>query len=156
MCKHFLLLFFSLLSLPLMAQTAGNATLVLWHRDGTTTDVALYTQPQVTFTADKLLVSSPVLNLEFPADEILRFTYKGEGTGIGTLQTEADYSREDGRLVFHNVMASDAVAVYTSGGIRVPVSLARQGSDAVLSLSQLPQGVYLLKVNGRTSKFTRP
>ena len=93
--------------------------------------------------------------MEYPKDQVLRFTYKGGLQGISTPKTEADMSRDGDRLVFHNVKASDQVAVYTAKGIRVPVRLTRNGNDAVLSLSQIPTGVYLLSVNGKTSKFTK-
>ena len=141
--------------IAMLAQTAGNATLVLHHADGTTTDIALFTQPRVTFTADKLLVMSPVLNLEYPAESVLRFTYKGEGTGIALPQNEVDYAQKDGLLVLNGVAAADCVAVYTTNGIRVPVRLIGHEGGLVLPLSSIPQGVYILSVNGRTSKFTK-
>ena len=138
------------------SQRAAAQTLVLHHADGTTTDVELYTQPRVQFQGDRVLITSPVLDMDYPKDDILRFTYKGGSLGLSTPKAEADYSREDGRLVFHNVKATDEVAVYKTNGIRVPVRLSRTGTDAVLSLSEIPSGVYLLSVNGRTSKFTKP
>ena len=137
--------------------SAMAQTLVLHHPGGTTTDVELYTQPRIEFQGDKVLITSPVLNMEYPKAEVLRFTYKGSTlTNIKASKTEADVSRDDDRLVFHHINAQDQVAVYTLNGIRVPVRLTRSGSDATLPLSQIPKGVYLLSVNGRTSKFTMP
>lgn len=153
--KKLLLIIFWLLSLPLLAQTTGNATLVLHHSDGTTTDIALFTQPRVTFTTDKLIVTSPVLNLEYPAEEILRFTYKGEGTGIVNPLTETEYSQHDGQIVFNGITSADRVALYTTNGIRVPVHLVAHGTEYVLPLKSIPQGVYILSVNGKTSKITK-
>jgi len=148
---------FSNLLLILIGSTQSFAqTLVLHHSDGTTTDVELYTQPRVEFQGDMVVITSPVLNMEYPKDEVLRFTYKGGSLGVSGPKAEADMSRDGDRLVFHNVKATDQVAVYTANGIRVPVRLQRSGSDAALTLSQIPTGVYLLSVNGRTSKFTRP
>lgn len=135
---------------------AAAQTLVLHHADGTTTDVELYTQPRIEFQNDKVLVTSTVLNMEYPKADVLRFTYKGGSLGVTTPKAEADMSRDGDRLVFHNVKGTDQVAVYTANGIRVPVRLTRSGNTATLLLSQIPTGVYLLSVNGRTSKFTRP
>ena len=137
-----------------MAQ--GNATLVLWHADGTTTDVALYLMPKVEFQNDKVIITSTVLDMEYPKENILRFSYKGNGTGITTPKTEANYSQEGDRLVFHGITSIDKVAIYTTNGIRVPVHLTAAGEGVTLSLSSIPQGVYVLSVNGKTSKFTRP
>ena len=138
------------------SQRVAAQTLVLHHADGTTTDVELYTQPLVKFQGDRVLITSPVLDMDYPKDNVLRFTYKGGSLGQSSPKAEADYSRDGDRLVFHNVKATDDVAVYRTNGIRVPVRLTVSGTDAVLPLSQIPQGVYLLSVNGRTSKFTKP
>ena len=131
-------------------------TLVLHHKDGTTTDVELYTQPRVEFQGDHVLITSTVLNMEYAKDDVLRFTYKGKPSGVTPMVRESGYRREGDCLVFHGVKQADQVAVYTSAGIRMPVRLSFSGTDAVLSLSQIPTGVYLLSVNGRTSKFTKP
>lgn len=150
-------LFCCALLLVLIGSTRAFAqTLVLHHPGGTTTDVELYTQPRVEFQGDMVVITSPVLNMEYPKDEVLRFTYKGGSLSVSGPKGDADVSHDGDRLVFHNVKPTDQVAVYTASGIRVPVHLQRSGSDAALSLSQIPTGVYLLSVNGRTSKFTRP
>ena len=145
-----------LMTMLCLGQRAMAQTLVLHHPGGTTTDVELFTQPRVEFQGDKVLITSTVLNMEYPKDQVLSFTYKGSPQGVNPPKAEADVSHDGGRLVFHGIKASDQVAFYTANGIRVPVRLIRSGSDATLTLSQIPQGVYLLSVNGRTSKFTKP
>ena len=152
--KKLLFLFFVMLSVGNSALQAQ--TLVLHHSDGTTTDVELYTQPRVEFQNDRVVITSSVLNMDYAKTDVLRFTYKGGGLGITTPKAEADMSRDGDRLVFHGIKSSDAVAVYKPNGIRVPVRLICQGTDTLLPLSQIPSGVYLLSVNGRTSKFTKP
>lgn len=144
------------LALLLVATGLRAQTLVLHHADGTTTDVELYTQPQVKFQNDRVLITSTVLNMDYPKADVLRFTYRGSEVTAVTPRAEADCRRDGDQLVFRGVKAQDQVAVYTASGIRVPVRLTRRGTDAVLPLSQIPQGVYLLSVNGRTAKFTKP
>lgn len=138
-------------------QLAMAQTLVLHHSDGTTTDVELFTQPQVTFQNDKVLITSTVLNMEYPKENVLRFTYKGgTTTSVGKLKPNADYTQKNDQIVFRGIKTADKVAVYSTNGIRVPVTLTRSGDDVALPLSAIPSGVYLLSVNGKTSKFTRP
>ena len=60
----------------------GRNTLVLWHADGTTTDVQLKLMPKVELKDDKVIITSSVLNMEYPKNDILRFTYKGNGTNV--------------------------------------------------------------------------
>ena len=148
----------AVLLLTALGQTEVSAqTLVLHHANGTTTDVELFTRPSVTFQNDKVYITSSVLSMEYPKDNVLLFTYKGKTSGIGNLRNEqVDYTQESGRLVFHGVKATDHIAVYTSNGVRVPVSVTRGTDNATLSLSSVPSGVYVLNVNGKTSKFTKP
>lgn len=137
-------------------ETGSTAkTLVIHLKNGTTTDVELYTQPRIEFKNDKVLITSPVLNMEYPKTDVLRFTYKGGSLDATSPKADTEVTRDGDRLVFHNVKATDQVAVYTVHGIRVPVRFTRSGNTATLSLSQIPSGVYLLSVNGRTSKFTK-
>jgi len=150
-----------LLTLILLLTLFGSSvtkaqTLVLHHADGTTTDVQLYTLPKVTFQGDNVVIASTVLNMEYPKSDILRFTYKGSFTGISSPTAKANYAERDGQLVFNGISQQDKIAVYTASGIRVPVNIQRTGDAAVLPLSAIPSGVYLLNVNGRTSKFTKP
>lgn len=142
--------------LALMGGSKVSAqTLVLHHANGSTTDVELYTMPQVKFQDDKVLITSTVLDMEYPKADVLRFTYKGSASGIIDTKAKGNVSQENGQLVLRGIKSSDKIAVYTVKGIRVPAQLQRSGSSATLPLSAIPSGVYLLSVNGRTSKFTK-
>ena len=130
-------------------------TLVLHHANGTTTDVQLYNLPKVKFEGDKVLITSTVLDMEYPKEDVLRFTYKGGALGISKPNGRAEYSQENGQLVFRGIKSTDNIAIHTAKGVRVPVSIQRSGSTATLPLNALSRGVYLLTLNGRTSKFTK-
>ena len=130
-------------------------TLVLHHANGKTTDVELYTQPQVKFQGDKILITSAILDMEYDKTDVLRFTYKGRTLDVTNPKEKASVSQKDGQLVFHGVKSTDKITVHTVKGIRVPVRLQHSGSSATMPLSAIPSGVYLLTVNGRTSKFTK-
>ena len=151
-----ILLALSLCFISAKAVAQDKATLVLWHADGTTTDVALYLKPRVVFDGDIVRITSTVLDMEYPKSNILRFSYTGQGTAISTPKNDADYTREGDRLVFHGISSADKVAVYTANGIRVPVRLSVTSDGVTLSISSIPKGVYVLSVNGKTSKFVRP
>lgn len=136
-------------------QRAMAQTLVLHHADGTVTDVELYTQPRVEFQGDRVLIISPVLNMDYAKTDILRFTYKGGTVAVKNVKNQADCTQRDDQLVFHGITQQDKVAVYNANGVRLPVRIKVSGTDAMLSLNSIPKGVYLLSVNGRTSKFTK-
>ena len=136
--------------------TLHSQILVLHHSGGDSTYVDLMLQPRVEFVGDKVLITSSILDMEYPKENILRFTYKGKDTRINSPKANLKYSKRDGRLVFYGVKSTDKVAIYKVNGIRVPVSLTSGNNCVELSLGSIPSGVYLLNVNGKTSKFTKP
>ena len=135
---------------------AQGPTLVLHHADGKTSEVELYTMPSIQLTADKTIITVQGVSQEYAKADVLRFTFKGVGTGISDVRPEARYRVDADRITFFGFSAADHIEVYNASGIRIPVSLANEGHDAVLSLAQLTQGVYLVSVNGRTFKFIKP
>ena len=154
MKRRFQLLLLVMQMLPAVLN-AQNQVLVLWHANGSTTDVELDTEPTVTFTEDKMQITSTVLDMEFDAEEIVRFTFKGLGSGIDAPKDDVGYLVKDNRIVFHQLEAASSVAVYRSDGIRMPVNLSVEDGNVVLLLSSLPQGTYIMSVNGKNVKFLR-
>ena len=150
-----LLSYFALLLMIFSSHQAVAQTLVLHHANGTTTDVELYNMPLIQFDGDKVTITSTVLDMEYPKADILRFTYRGSADAIKAVKAEADYSIKDGQLVFHGISQSADVAVYNASGVRVPARLLRHDDNVSLSLASIPAGVYVLSVNGKTSKFTK-
>jgi len=119
--------------------------------------VELFIQPRIEFQGDRVLITSSVLVMDYAKEDILRFTYKGGTTvAVKDVKKQADCTQRDGQLVFHGITGQDKVAVYNANGVRMPIRLTVSGNDATLSLNAIPKGVYLLSVNGRTSKFTKP
>lgn len=132
-----------------------NSTLVLWHADGTQTRIELFKQPRVTFGDGTVDIISPVLSESYPAANVLKFTYEGQGTGISDAQADQPYSSDGERILFDPKVSPDQIALYTSDGVRVPVRIRQTSRGAVLPLSSVPTGVYMLSVNGKTSKFVK-
>lgn len=145
-----------LMAIVLGASKLHAQTLVLWHADKSTTEVVLYTKTKVNFKDGKMYITSTVLNMEYDAADVLRFTYKGKSLGIKNVRKEADYSMKNGKIVFHGVKKYDKIGVYMLNGIKVPVNLDRSETEATLPVSALQSGAYLVKINSKTFKFVKP
>ena len=143
------------LALPAIMK-AQTPTLVLHHADGNTSEVELYTMPRIQMTAEKMIVTVQGSRPEFPKSDVVRFPYKGIATGISTVRPETRYRVDEDRVTFYGISAADRISVYNPGGVQIPVRLTADGTNAVISLAQLPKGVYLVTINGRTLKFIRP
>ena len=144
--KKTLLTLLAVLLLTAAQAAAQGPTLVLHHADGKTSEVELYTMPSIQLLADKMVITVQGVSQEYAKTDVVRFTFKGIGTGISDVRPEARYRVDEDRITFYAVSSSD----------RIPVILTPSGHDAVLSLAQLPQGVYLISLNGRTFKFIKP
>lgn len=141
---------------PTQQVKAQNQTLVLWHSDGSISEVELYVQPHVEITQDKLKITSSVLNLEYEASEIIRFTYKGVGNDIHSPLRTTNYTIEKDRIVFHEAGLGDKVELYKIDGIRIPVHAnCDESGKTTLSLTEVPKGIYLMSVKGKTTKIMR-
>ena len=156
MKKKLIILMLAGLLWPAAEMSAQGQTLVLHHADGKTTEVELYTMPRIQMAADKMIITSQGVSQEFAKADVVRFTYKGFGTGISAVKPETSYRVDEDQVTFYGISSADHISVYNASGVQIPVSLTTQGNDAVLSLAQLPQGVYLVTINGRTLKFIRP
>jgi hypothetical protein len=155
MKKQIILMLVGLL-LPATMMASQGQTLVLHHANGKTTEIELYTLPHIQMKADKMLITSQGVTQEFAKSDVVRFTYKGIVTGINNVKPETRYRVDEDRVTFYGISVTDRISVYNAGGVQIPVSLTADGKDAVLSLNQLPSGVYLVNINGRTLKFIRP
>ena len=66
--------------MALMSYAQDSSTLVLWHADGTTTNVVLNTMPKVRFEGDSVRFTSNTFDMKYHKKDILRFSYKGYPT----------------------------------------------------------------------------
>ena len=136
--------------------SAQTQILVLHHADKTTTEVELYTQPKITFEGDRMVIASSVLHLSFQVGDVVRFSYRDKNTNTAVRQPDADYTQQNGMMVFTGITDVSKIALYKSDGTRVPVHFCSYDGHLAFSLSSLPTGVYILSINGKTAKIVRP
>ena len=134
--------------------SAQTQVLVLHHADNTTTDVELYTKPKITFEGDKMIINSSVIHMELKVGDVVRFSYRDTNTAVR--QPDADYTQQNGMMVFNGITDVSKIALYKSDGSRVPVHFCSYDGHLAFSLSSLPTGVYILSINGKAAKIVRP
>ena len=137
-----------------LSVSAQTQVLVLHHADKTTTEVELYTQPKITFEGNQMVIASSVLNLSFQVGDVVRFSYRDKSTAVK--QPDADYTQQNGMMIFNGIKDVSKIAVYKSDGTGVPVHFCSYDGHLAFSLSSLPTGIYILSINGKTAKIVRP
>ena len=145
-------------ALSSVAALADNpVTLNIHLSDGTVQSIQLYTRPQVTFEGDRVVFTSPVATFSYDAQQVLRFTYSGGSLPdkVTSPETKELYRQTDEQFIFDAKVKASDIQLFSEDGKRMPVNLKRSGNHATLSLTSLPAGVYMLSVNGRTSKVVK-
>lgn len=135
----------------------GN-TLVITTKDGVQTTFLLSEKPQVKFIGENLRVVSTKTDVTYKMTDILRFTYlKKSASGIDEVADNdpADVDYKDGQLVISGIKAGAAVGVYSLDGKLVRQLTAHHAGTYRLSLSALPQGVYIVKADNVTYKIMK-
>lgn len=138
-----------------VAQGVWSQTLLIWDETSVLQKIDLKKKPVVTLLNDKFVVIGEGISLEYGITDVRRFTYEGLKDGINNAVTQPVVRRYDNRIVFCGIKSEGAVSLHKLDGKSVPVKLVPQGSDMVLRLNDLPTGVYLLTVNGRTTKLMK-
>lgn len=145
-----------LLSLASLAQAQSNqSALVVNHKDGTQTRIELATRPKVSFVTDSVNIVSSTVTLKYAVADVAFFNYVNAGSGILSAKNDATYRLDGDNLYFSGVSSSEKIILYTTDGKRLSAKLMSVESGFCLSLSGLPSGIYLLSVNGRTTKIIK-
>lgn len=131
--------------------------LVVWAKNNTKVAYALDEKPRISFTDTTLVISVEDVEVSYPLDDMLRFTYgEDPGTGVLDLQTEEQKFYFDGTvLLFPSLNAGTTVSLYTLGGTLVFTKAVSTNGEYACPLSNLSQGVYVVNANGVTYKILK-
>lgn len=137
-------------------QTAFAQSLTIWNRDNSAIKVInLKDEPLITISEESMQITTPELVLSYGIKEVHKFTYSDFETGISNKLSPVDFYQEGLRIVLHNVRSKNGIALYGVNGMSIPINVEQQGDKYVISLDDLSSGVYLLNVDGKTTKILR-
>ena len=154
--RKFIRILLAALLLPMSAM-ATNTALVVELADGQTINYLLLEKPVLTMDGTRLNIKSEAVETGYERSLVKRFYFTGESTGVkevskGALvykQTDADH------LEISGLSQSERIAIYNTSGVQVG-SISRDSDKAVVNLSGLQRGIYLVKIGkNQTIKFVR-
>ena len=149
---------FLLLLLSLSAIANEPVTnLIVWAKDGTKVAYALCEKPKVTFTETDLVITAKGVEVNYALENIARFTYEvDEATSIKGAGNEGPLFICNGEsLLFPSLPFNATIAIYTFDGLLVLKETVKTTGEHVLPLNSLHNGVYLVNVNGFTTKIVK-
>ncbi|MBR3456501.1 MAG: T9SS type A sorting domain-containing protein [Bacteroidaceae bacterium] len=137
-----------------IAYSQEREILHVWMNNGLETALMLSTHPVVSFTMDKMVITTNLQTIELPVNQVSRFTYSFEE--ISAIHDKDLKLYRDGDLLFFPEGTTiDHVSVYTTDGRLLSVNLTNHGQRTILDLTSLPKGVYIVKAQNKTLKITR-
>ena len=144
------------LLLPMTAR-AANTTLVVELTNGQTANYLLQDKPVLTMEGTRLNIKTEAVQTDYERSLVKQFYFADGSTGVKEVlknalvykQTDADH------LEISGLSQNERIAVYNSSGVQVG-SVSRDSDKAVISLSGLQKGIYLVKIGkSQTIKFLR-
>ena len=133
----------------LNANAEGYKSIIVSKTSGERVQVTLSDELQITLTDTDLVITEPESTVSIAKSEVQEFILSNEvATALTTPTADLRLSVANGIIRIDALAANSQVALYGIGGQVIGQYTA---SDS-LTLPALPQGAYLLTINGRTFK----
>ena len=148
-----------LLTVAILCQSAAFAddmVLQVWKSDGQVININLNEEPKTTYSDGNLVITTTKTTVTYPLESVRRYTYASASTGIETPKSVSSVLSSDGEtLTFTNLKAGTSIKLYNVAGQLLRTITSGAESSTTVSVSQLPTGVYVVKVNDATYKITK-
>ncbi len=155
MIKNLLTIIVLLLAL-FNSESAQAQRLVIWQKDGSKVSYDLDEEPMTTFTTTDLVITTKKATINYPLSMIHRYTYEGFPSGLADAKAHGISISHDGNnIIIKGLETGKTAAVYSVNGIQLQAKRSNGSDRLVLSLNQLPAGVYVIKADEITYKFTK-
>lgn len=150
MRKVLMPLFLLLFSSMMLAQEYNNVVVTL--TDGTSRTISLSEKPIVTIANGKLVIKTDMSTTEFDRANVARFNFVSDLVGIDEISSDDNEVIKDGdNLYFSNLPENSLIKIYTADGSLVK-SMTASGAYTI-SLAEFSAGVYIVSVNGVSTKI---
>lgn len=133
---------------------ADGASMVVKTVDGTTTCFALASNPKVYLTDGNLNVRTSDGTTTFPLQSLASITYN-QSVNVNSILQNSESYEVDGDLVrFPAADIQRTITIVSLNGIVMDSCVLAAGKSSELSLSDYQPGVYIITINGLSSKIT--
>ena len=131
-------------------------TLVIIQQDNSKVYYDLDEEPLTTFTPDDLVIMTQSTTISYPLNSIKQFVYEKGAVGIEEVSRDGVCISQDGNsIVVTGLPSGKSVVLYSTDGYQIAKQVSDGSQRTVLSLSQLPVGVYIVKADTITYKTTK-
>lgn len=147
--RKFLLLIL-LATASLVARSAAYNLMTLHQADGTTTDIALSEDLNLSFTDTHLVVKGDNVEVQIERSNLLRISHS-DTSGVDEVGQDVAFAFDGNSLFFNGLPAGSTVNVFSVAGQLVMTTPA--DGEAVISCDDLTPGAYIVNVNNLSYKI---
>ena len=145
-----ILLFVTVLFVTSMAKADGIVLKVLLS-DDQVLSINLNEEPRTTYQDGNLVITTTQNSITYPLEIVKRFTYVSASSGIDTLeQLNVTFSKDGELLTFTGLKPYTIVSLYNVTGLLLRTIDTIDNQKVVISASQFPPGIYVIKINDGT------
>ena len=139
-----------------MVAKADDRVLKVWQSDGQVLTISLADEPRTTYSDGNLIITSAKATVSFPLEKVRRYTYESVVDGIDELKTvRAAISKDGETLTLTGLKPHTSIYLYNIAGQLLRTIDSGDQPKVVISVSHLPNGVYVVKANDVTYKITK-
>ncbi len=148
----FLFLLFCLIE-SICADT--RKSLIVECNNGTTVNFLLANLPELTFSNRSLVVKDNIQSFSFIIDNVLQYYFTSEETDITRVGSQPNirfYYDTDGNVVVEGFDQPAQIRLFSVKGWDYSDCVSEINDKAVVSLSSLQKGVYIISINNQQIK----
>lgn len=143
-----------LLACSLMAG-AQNA-ISIHQKDGKVANFAFSEKPIVTYADNQLVITTTKTSVQYPLYLLQKIDFElADATSIEQVKPDAKFRFTDGTLYISGGDPGSQVYIYNMRGMTEGQYRIDDAGNAVISLQSLSKGLYIVKTNHFTFKFTK-
>ncbi len=130
-------------------------SLIVECTNGTTVNFLLANLPELTFSNRSLVVKDNIQSFSFIIDNVLQYYFTSEETDIANVGSQPDirfYYDTDGNVVVEGLDLPAQIRFFSVKGWDYSDCVSVTNNKAVVSLSSLQKGVYVISINNQQIK----
>lgn len=143
-----------LMAMSFVSYAEGYAGILVTMVDGSTATISFDENPVIKLQPEKLIVQTDVATTEFDRSAVARFNYVTDLSGVDAIKYGDFEVKDNGAsLHFSNLPADSDIKLYSTEG-KLLKSATATGSYHI-GIADLPAGVYIVNVNGVSTKIAK-
>lgn len=123
--------------------------------DGSQVSFALADDPVVTNSATELTVSSSSTTITVPFSELKNYVFSTQTTGVKPVTVQPSHRIDEGSISFAGLHPGQNIDIFTPDGRQVSHNTADDSGNALVDISSLGRGVYIVSTSASSFKFMK-